>query len=99
MKIIKSQQTTLVYVVLLSVSMILTAVFQGKTGEYIFATWITLTIISELIMKSRGEKVIYKNFYLACGTMALAMLIWTGDIQGWWCDPVNHYFQGHAVWH
>ena len=28
-----------------------------------------------------------------------AMVIWTMDIEGTWCDPDNHVLSGHAAWH
>ena len=99
LKIISDKQMTIVYLGLLALSMVLMYILQGKSGEYIFTFWVLATAGSELYLKSKGQVSQYKYFYLACGTLALAFTIWVGDVKGWWCDPDNHYFQGHAIWH
>ena len=31
--------------------------------------------------------------------LAIAAVCSAADLTGIWCDPKNHYVQGHAVWH
>jgi hypothetical protein len=99
LKWIRPNQTTIAYIILLSLSMVITWFGKGKTGEWIFTFWIVSTFLSEFVLKARGEKPNFNPFFMASGCFILAFTIWTGDIRGWWCDPDNHYFQGHAVWH
>ncbi len=41
----------------------------------------------------------YKNLIVSLGLLALARLCATLDVNGVWCDPQNHWIQGHAAWH
>lgn len=38
-------------------------------------------------------------FFLALGLLAAAGLASLADITRTWCQPTNHWIQGHAVWH
>jgi hypothetical protein len=37
--------------------------------------------------------------YLALGLMAVAVAFSLADLSRVWCDPSNHWLQGHSVWH
>jgi hypothetical protein len=41
----------------------------------------------------------YRDFSWAVGFMALATACSIADVTRVWCDPDNHWLQGHAVWH
>lgn len=96
---IKEKMYTLVYVGMLMTSMALMLIIQGKSGEFIFGVEVAIVAATELMIRRQGQKVESKFFLAALGTFLLAFLIWTGDIRGWWCDPQNHFIQGHAAWH
>jgi hypothetical protein len=96
---IKSQHFSLTYIISLLTSMGLMLFFQGKSGEWIFAVEVSLSIFLEYLIFRQKKSVDFKSLFQAIGIFLLAFLIWTGDIQGWWCDPDNHYLQGHAIWH
>jgi hypothetical protein len=96
---IKASQFSLVYIVCLSISMLLLYVIQGKVGEYIFGVHVAMVTGLEFLLYRRGHRPTYAGMLKALGTFMLAFLIWNGDVHGWWCDPTNHYLQGHAIWH
>ncbi|WNG58088.1 ceramidase [Archangium gephyra] len=41
----------------------------------------------------------YRDFWLAVGLMAAAAACSVADVTRVWCDPDNHWMQGHATWH
>jgi hypothetical protein len=41
----------------------------------------------------------YRDFWLAVGLMAAAAACSVADVTRVWCDPDNHWLQGHAAWH
>lgn len=51
-----------------------------------------------LFMKKKGAHS-YLNFYLSIVFLSLAVMSTTLDLKRIWCDPTNHWIQGHAFWH
>lgn len=51
-----------------------------------------------LYFKKQGPKN-YLNFYLSLVFLSIAVMFSTLDIKRIWCDPSNHWAQGHAFWH
>lgn len=96
---IKSSQFSLAYIITLAFSMLLLYIIQGKVGEYIFGVQVFMVAGLEYMLYRKGHRPSYPGMFKALGTLALAFLIWNGDVHGWWCDPTNHYLQGHAIWH
>lgn len=96
---IQSKQFPLTYSSMLLISMGLMLFFQGKSGEWIFAIEVALSVFLEYLIYKQKKSSNFKNLTKAIGVFLLAFLIWTGDIRGWWCDPDNHILQGHAIWH
>jgi hypothetical protein len=41
----------------------------------------------------------YRPFWLALGLLAAAALFSLADVTRTFCDPTNHWLQGHAIWH
>ncbi len=41
----------------------------------------------------------YRWFWLGLGMMAIAISFSIADNQRIWCDPEDHFWQGHALWH
>jgi len=41
----------------------------------------------------------YRFYALALALLTLAALASLADVTRTWCDPGNHWLQGHAVWH
>jgi len=38
-------------------------------------------------------------FFAALGLLALGLAASVADLTRTWCDPTNHWIQGHALWH
>jgi hypothetical protein len=87
------------YFLMLVTSMGLMLFIQGKSGEWIFAVEVAITVLVEFFIYRQKLQANFKPFFQAIGIFLLSFVIWTGDIQGWWCDPDNHFLQGHAAWH
>jgi hypothetical protein len=55
---------------------------------------------TEVVMSRRvGQRESYRDFWLAVGLMAAAAACSVADVTRVWCDPDNHWVQGHAAWH
>jgi hypothetical protein len=60
-----------------------------------------LVIVGTEVHLSRraGPRESYRDFWLAVGLMAAAAACSVADVTRVWCDPGNHWLQGHAAWH
>lgn len=72
----------------------------GFLGNFIFAVFITLTVVFELlntfVRKLEHQK---KYGFLSLGSLLLAFLIWNlWQDDSYLCDPQS-LIQGHAIWH
>jgi hypothetical protein len=65
----------------------------------IFAGVIALAVIMEIILYIRNSGKNYKHLWMVAGFFGAAFFAWWLDISGVWCNPDNHYFNGHAFWH
>ncbi len=72
----------------------------GFIGNFIFAVFITLTVIFEYLngfVRKLDQK--RKYGYLSLGSLLLAFLIWNlWQDDSYLCDPQS-LIQGHAIWH
>jgi len=57
-----------------------------------------LAIELGLFVRDRG-RTRYWAMLAAGGTFALSWGVWWLDLLRVWCDPDNHLFTGHALWH
>ena len=46
-----------------------------------------------------GFRINYKWFWVVWFFFSLSYLTWKLDEARWICDPQNHWFNGHALWH
>ncbi len=69
-----------------------------RYGIFIFANLIIFVIFTELILKLKYE-VVYKNFLIGLALLSIGFIFWILDYSRIWCNPNNHWIQGHAVWH
>lgn len=73
-------------------------------GIALFGANIAAAIVTEIwaLKKNRdarGEPIRYLHWWLNFGCFVVAYIFWILDYSGVWCDPDNHFIQGHAVWH
>ncbi len=72
-------------------------IFKGNIGIYLFALQICAALYFEFLL--RNEKTNYRMYFWTLAVFALSYVFWLLDFHGIVCDPNNHFFQGHAVWH
>ncbi|MBI3890164.1 MAG: ceramidase domain-containing protein [Candidatus Wallbacteria bacterium] len=59
-----------------------------------------LVIAQELHLYLRGPRASsYAWFFRAVGALFLAAAFAALDLTRCWCDPANHWLQGHVLWH
>jgi len=60
-----------------------------------------LVIVGTEVYLSRRalQREVYRDFWWAVGFMALAAACSVADVTRVWCEPDNHWLQGHAAWH
>ncbi|HMV78659.1 MAG TPA: ceramidase domain-containing protein [Leptospiraceae bacterium] len=75
--------------------------FLKPYGIPIFALTAAAAIGTEFIIFRNGrEKADYSRYKIGLILILSAFLFWALDFRRIWiCDPDNHLFQGHAVWH
>ncbi len=92
------RKTYITYALGLGVSLLF--LFVMGFGNIPFGIEILISAILEFLMikKNRGflEK---KTLCLAIGIEFLAAVFLVLDLTKTWCDPDNHFINGHAVWH
>ncbi len=88
------------YVVLVVVSITAIAVFKGEVGVWLFAIQAVVAGHLEMRMYRRlGPEPSYRAVQKLLLVFGLAWAFWWVDILGVFCDPDNHWLQGHAAWH
>jgi hypothetical protein len=88
-----------IYWASVGVSILAMLIFKGKIGETIFGAQIAIAVIQELFLFYKKQSPHYKIIFQTFLIYMAAFLFWHLDMTGIWCDPKNHYLQGHAVWH
>ncbi|HYO59669.1 ceramidase domain-containing protein [Archangium sp.] len=60
-----------------------------------------LVIVGTEVHLSRkaGRRESYRDFWLAVGLLAAGAVCSVADVTRVWCEPDNHWLQGHAAWH
>ena len=88
------------YVGLVGASIAAIAVFKGEVGIWIFAVQAVIAghLETRMYRKHGGEED-YGPLKKLLGVFGLAWAFWWLDLLGLFCDPDNHFLQGHAIWH
>lgn len=88
------------YVVMNLVSIALVLLIRQKSGQVIFGAQMIAGILIEARLSMRNRGLIrYRWFWANLGIFAVAYAFWFTDTRRIICDPDNHIYQGHAVWH
>jgi len=73
------------------------------TGIPIFATQVFVAVALEVLLFLRDQETEkeanFRYLFAFSALFAISFFVWNMDIRGIWCDPDNHWIQGHAVWH
>ncbi len=70
-------------------------------GIAMFTAQVTIAMLLEIYigLTTKNRDWSYVPLRNLCLTFSLAFLLWNLDYRGIWCDPHNHWLQGHALWH
>lgn len=72
----------------------------GIHFQLLVSLGVLLVLITEFIAYRRQDKVrSYRWLILGLLFTALAQTFSQLDLQRVWCEPSNHFWQGHALWH
>ncbi len=95
-----NRSAVLLYSVLTVGSTVVVAVFRGAVGVWLFAIQLVLAghFETTLARKFRDD-ISYRPLVALLITFGIAWSCWWLDVLKIVCNPDNHYFQGHAVWH
>jgi hypothetical protein len=86
-----------VSLVALSVGILLTV---RPSGIYLFTAQIVLWVLLEAqLYRTRGQATDYRYLRFLVLTFAIAFGVWIADITEVACDPDNHIFNLHSLWH
>ena len=96
---LKRKDQTPFFIIMMLISMVPLWVIRGKIGIYIFGVELTIALCLEMIIKRKNPTINYSYFYKTLACFGMAYLFWTLDFKRLWCDPENHWLQGHALWH
>ena len=75
-------------------------VFSGSNGIILFALHITAAVLLEsAFFKRSKDSVKFTNLAFMAICFSVAFTSWKLDISKVICNPDNHIFGGHALWH
>ncbi len=95
---LKDPATELIYFSLLAFSLLFLFIF--KFGNIVFASQLIASCLIEFYLAFKKRSSISgKTFLLAITTAAVAFLFWNLDVTKIYCDPHNHFINGHGLWH
>jgi cytosine/uracil/thiamine/allantoin permease len=70
------------------------------SGIWVFSAQIFGWVLLEIqLFREQGESTDYRYFKALVITFAVAFAVWIPDITGLVCDPDNHIFNLHSLWH
>jgi hypothetical protein len=67
--------------------------------QHLIVVQVVLVLATEAVLALRRPRARYGPWLAATGLMAAAAVFWALDYSRLLCDPANHLFQAHAVWH
>lgn len=95
-----SDRAVLVLYVAISVASSALLVASRVTGIPVFIVQVVVAGSMELVLYRRHAGITeVRHLQLLIGFFVAAFSAWSLDITGLVCDPDNHLFTGHALWH
>ena len=77
-----------------------TSNYLGFPIQGLIALIIAVTIITEVMAKKKSKRPIrYRAFFGSMMFFATALTFSVSDVTRKFCDPSDHWIQGHALWH
>jgi hypothetical protein len=85
----------------LASSALVPVLFEAGTPIQGIVLLLVLAMIAqELVLRRRdGVRPAHRFWWTALGLIAVAAALSALDVTRTWCDPANHWLQGHALWH
>ena len=68
------------------------------TGLFLLTLKITTDIKNEFHLPSYNARFV-RSFLWGSALLLIAFSAWLFDVTGYICNPDNHWFNGHALWH
>ena len=105
LKLIKNFSTNKSYFLMFLLTTSLFIFFRANLGKTMFSLHLGVILFLELILyfkiktKYQTESIDYKWFKWSVVLFICAYLAWWLDTAHVWCNPQNHFLQGHAIWH
>ena len=88
---------------LIMISTLLFALSGGVYGRSIFGLQLAAVLVTELFIfikiKESEMFINYKWLKISLLLFIVSYIAWWVDTGHFWCDPRNHFIQGHALWH
>lgn len=94
-----NRRVILVFLSLVAVSVSILLTYR-PSGIAVFTTQIVAWVILEIrLYRAQGATTDYRYFKLLVVTFAIAFAAWIPDITRIVCNPDNHIFNLHSLWH
>jgi len=71
----------------------------GSIGILIFQIEVASLVLMEFALWRRGDTARYAYARTGLFIFTLAYGLWWLDVLQGWCNPQNHWFSGHVLWH
>lgn len=102
LKKLTQMQFLISYIALITISTLLLHIaylnyIPVQSITFIIAVFILVTEF--YCYKKNHDTKNYKNYFIGQAFLILAVISLTIDGNRIWCDPTNHWIQGHALWH
>ena len=96
----KKQLSVLIMSVIGLTGLFLLFYFTGVPVQLTVALMVLGLLVTEIIARKKEEiSPKLKYYYLSIGSLLIALTFTILDVTRVWCNPENHFVQGHALWH
>lgn len=73
--------------------------FLPDESRYVYGLGMPCCILELMLFVRDRKKINYRSYLVAWGLTSLATIFWWLDVTKRFCNPDNHFFSGHALWH
>lgn len=102
LKILNTKQAAITYVSLIALGVLSIPVFRNLGIPYqviVLMSGLTIAGTQTVIYRLNKKEYPLTLFLLTIMIFVIAAVFSSLDVTRKWCDPTNHYLQGHALWH
>lgn len=86
-------------------SFFLVAYLEGTDRIMVFGSLVTVALWFEALIWVRTRRlkerdlIEYRFLIVSLAIFLVSLTFWILDFTRLWCEPSNHYWSGHAIWH